>query len=135
MQDPVTPMENLETMAAGHVTRLVADASFLGLLERALRNEIARRPAARRRLLRAALLAAPALPLAARRYLFRRLHRRLGACRAIACQDALRLSTRRFFHAIGLSVHVAGKRRNTRFEGTPERAMISRWPASYYPFA
>jgi hypothetical protein len=131
MQAPVTALENLESMAAGHVTRLVADASFLGLLERALRNDIARRPAARRRLLRAALLVAPALPVAARRYLFRRLHRRLGACRAIASRDTLQPRTRRFFHAIGLSVHVAGKRRNTRFERAPERAMISRWPASY----
>ncbi len=104
--DRPRPPEMLCAMAAEHVTGMLTTPWFLCLLEQALCNELARLPRYRRRFFRAALALSPLLPLATRRQLFRRLHRRFGGCHyAINGGAPLAGRTLRFFAAIGMPVY------------------------------
>ena len=101
------PTDILRAMAAARITSMVTVPLFLSLLEQAIRAEVSRYGRARRVLFRAAAAAGRLLPLAWRRRMFARLHRRFGgACEYFVCGGApLGARTERFFRGIGLPVY------------------------------
>ena len=101
------PVEVVNAMHAQQVTCMAVVPLFLELIKAAIRNEVARRPAWKRRLFAVVTRLTFLLPLSARRRVYAPLHHRFGGrLEYFVCGGApLNRDTQRFFASIGLSIY------------------------------